>query len=95
MYVFDVLITVAVIAIYAMMYKRGGKTLPITQPAQNDAVKAEPAQPAAETPAEEKKTEESVKASEPAEKVEQTEPVIPPSVSNLEDAASQAASSIL
>ena len=84
MYVFDVLITVVVIAIYAMMYKRGGKTLPITQPAQ----------PAAETPAEEK-TEESVKASEPAEKVEQTDPVIPPSVSNLEDAASQAASSIL
>ena len=92
MYILDVAITVAVIVVYAVMGKRGGKTLPITQPAQNDAVKTEATSPSvAETPAEEKK-EETVKASEPAEAAE---PVIPPSVSNLEDAASQAASSIL
>lgn len=90
MYVMDILITVVVIIIYSIIWKKGKKTLPITQP-KEETVAKEGIAPSTEAP-----KEGVVEPSQPQEvPAEPTTPVVPESVSSLENAASQAASAII
>lgn len=77
MYISGVVITIVTIVVYAIVFKKGKKTLPITQPTVEEVV----------VPSTVNEPQDSVAV--------ETEPTVPESVSQLEDAASKAASVVL